>query len=180
MILIIMMMMTVLMMTILMLIKAPADVHSPSYIYSYIFLYIYPVYILYNQAQITSPSLPALFQCYHLMSVVQALLCICCVQLASLHISFYVTLYSESNIPFTYAPAVNMRLKCESNASACKPTILIQNRTINTNVHTRKFTALDIRDNPCQLRDLSDNNVYKYRVSIDQLIFPSHHNDNKC
>ena len=170
-----MMMMTVIMiltiMTTMMRIKvAPTHVYSrPN------------VYILYNQARITPPSLPALFQCYHLMSVVQALLCIYCVRLASLHISFYVTLYSESNIPFTYAPAINyMKLKHESNASACKPTILIRNRTINTNVHTRKFTALDIRDNPCQLRDLSDNNVYKCRVSIDQLIFPSHHNDNKC
>ena len=105
------------------------------------------------------------------------LLCIYRFQLGSLHISLNVTLYSESNIPFTYAPALNnIKLKYET----CKPTILIRNRTNNTNVHARKFTALDIRYNSCQLRDLSDINVYKYRVSIDQLIFPSHHNDNKC
>ena len=61
-----------------------------------------------------------------------------------------------------------------------KPSLRDPHENSKLQSNTRKFTAFDIRDNSCQLRDQSDNKVYKYRVSIDQLVFPSQHNDNKC
>lgn len=61
-----------------------------------------------------------------------------------------------------------------------KPSLLDPHENSKLQSNIRKFTAFDIRDNSCQLRDQSDDKVYKYRVSIDQLVFPSQHNDNRC
>ena len=61
-----------------------------------------------------------------------------------------------------------------------KPSLRDPHENSKLQTNTRKYIAFDIRNNSCQLRDQTDNKVYKYRVLIDQLIFPSHHDDNKC
>jgi hypothetical protein len=59
-----------------------------------------------------------------------------------------------------------------------KPSIRDPHENSKLQTNTRKYTAFDIKNNSCQLKDQTTQKIYKYRVSIDQLIFPSKHNDN--
>ena len=44
----------------------------------------------------------------------------------------------------------------------------------------KKWQAFDIRNQSCRLRDPVTNDVYKHRVTLSQLVFPSKHDDNTC